>query len=694
MNKDIAILLPYKEQYTKEHAGAASIWVKDYIMESSLKDKTIIYGNLNKKFKPFSKNFKSLDFKGTFIKKNITYTAKLYEEYLKNEFKIIEIHNRPESLNYFLRKRIKSKIIFVFHNNPLDLRGSSTVKERIFIAENTDQIYFVSKWVKNKFFEGLPYKYRNNCDILYPAIKPLKKFPKKENIIIFSGKLNSSKGYDIFGKTVIKILDKYKNWKALAIGNEPREKYSFNHNRLRKIDWITHDEILNFYKKSSIAVVPSKWQEPFGRTAMESAAYGCSTITSKNGGLPETFKNPIFINNVNENELFKKIKYLIEKPNIRKKTQLENFRSVIHTLENKIRKIDTWKKLNLNYNFNIKRNKKLKILHVSTFDERNDHRLFNISIANKLSKGLIRNNHDVINFSYRSFLNKSLITKKNKVINDKVSSISDNYRPDLVIFGHNNILERTTISNIKKKYNSKFVLWYEDALGHRGKGPNWKNNLQLIEKNNDLIDTYFLTTHPSEIISKIKKNKMFFLPIPVDENIENLDIFNKKHRFKDLFFAFSHGVNFGKLKKGKSDEREFFINTLMNKYPNLNYNILGVSNHEPKWNYDFYDELSKCKIALNLSRGKPLKYTSSNRIASLIGNGIYTFIDKKTKFEDYFDENEMGFYSNSDDLGKKIEKLLSNPHKIDKYAKNGKKRYFDLFNNKRITNQIIEKTFS
>jgi len=55
---------------------------------------------------------------------------------------------------------------------------------------------------------------------------------------------------------------------------------------------------------------------------------------------------------------------------------------------------------------------------------------------------------------------------------------------------------------------------------------------------------------------------MFFLPIPVDENIENLNIFNNKYRFKDLFFAFSHGVNFGKLKKGKSDEREFFINSL------------------------------------------------------------------------------------------------------------------------------------
>ena len=79
----------------------------------------------------------------------------------------------------------------------------------------------------------------------------------------------------------------------------------------------------------------------------------------------------------------------------------------------------------------------------------------------------------------------------------------------------------------------------------------------------------------------------------------------------------------------------------MNNFPKINYNILGVSNHAPKWNYEFYKELSKCKIALNLSRGMPLRYTSSNRIASLIGNGIYTFIDQKTKFSDFFDENEI-----------------------------------------------------
>ena len=692
MNKQIAILLPYKEQYTRDHAGAASIWVKDYIKKSKFKDITLIYGNLDKKYKPFTKNFKSLDL-GRVIKKNISYTENLYKEYQKYKFKIIEIHNRPESLVHLLKKKIKTKFIFIFHNNPLDLRGSSSINERIFIAENTDQIYFVSKWVKNKFFEGLPYKYRNNCDILYPAIQPLNKFPKKENIIIFSGKLNSSKGYDVFGNAVVKILDKYKNWRALAIGNEPREKHNFIHKRFKILDWIKHDEILKYYKKSSISIVPSKWQEPFGRTALESAAYGCSTITSKNGGLPETFKNPIFLNKVNKENLFNEIKKLIDNPQLMQKIQKNNFKSVIHTIQKKIIKIDSWKGQNLDFKLNIKKNKSLKILHISTFDEKNDHRLFNISIANKISKGLIRNDHDVINFNYRAYIKKNLISGKNSLINNKIINICDNYRPDLLILGHNNVLDTNSIESIKIKYKSKIILWYEDALGHRGKGPNWRENLSLIEKNNLLIDNYFLTTHPSEIRTSIDRKKMFFLPIPVDENIENLELYKNNYKYKDLFFAFSHGVNFGKLKRGKSDERETFINDLMTNFPKINYNILGVSNHEPKWNYEFYKELSKCKIALNLSRGMPLRYTSSNRIASLIGNGIYTFIDQKTKYSDFFDENEMGFYKNINDLGKKIEILLSNPKKLQKFGRLGKKRYFELFNNKKITKEIIDFSF-
>ena len=693
MKNKIAILLPYKEKYNINKAGAASIWVKDYLSISKLKKHTTVYGNLLNKDKPLTKNYFNIDLTNKILKKNISYTEKFYQKYLKIKFKIIEIHNRPESLYYLIKKKIKSKLIFIFHNNPKDMRGSRTIKERIFLAEKTDQIYFVSKWVKDKFFEGLPYSHRNNCEILYPAIKPLKKFPSKQNLIIFTGKLNSSKGYDIFGKAIIKILEKYNNWKAIAIGNEPREKFDFSHKNFRILDWIQHDRILKYYSKSSISVVPSKWLEPFGRTAMESAAYGCATITSKNGGLPETFYNTLFLSKTTTEEIYKLIDLLIKNKNKRKLLQIKNFSNVKHKLENKVKKIDDLKNFYLNSKFNYNTGAKLKILHISQFDERNDYRLFNISICDKLSKGFIRNGHDVINFSYRNYLNRTFVRGKHETLNSKVLTIVDNYRPNLIVLGHNNFLYQNNIEFIKSYYNSKITLWFEDAVGHRGEGPNWKQNLSLIEKNNHFIDSYFVTTHPDELKTSIPRNKLNHLPIPVDENIEDLNIFENKNRYKDLFFALSHGVNFGKLKRGKKDERESFISQLINNYSNINYNILGISNESPKWNYNYYNELIKCKMALNLSRGKPLKFTSSNRIASLIGNGIYTFIDQGTQFNKIFNEDEAGSYKNVDDLGAKIEYLLTNEDKINEYGKNGKAKYFKLFNNKIISKNIINKTF-
>ena len=168
-----------------------------------------------------------------------------------------------------MNKDNKFKLIFIFHNNPLELRGSKTIKERLEILEKTDYIFFVSKWVKNKFFDGIEIKHRNNCDVLYPAIKQqniLKKNKKKN--IIFTGKLNSSKGYDIFLKAIIKILNKFEDWTATVIGNEPREKFYLNHKNLKIHSWKKHSDILDYYRKSSISVVNSKWEEPFGRTSM------------------------------------------------------------------------------------------------------------------------------------------------------------------------------------------------------------------------------------------------------------------------------------------------------------------------------------------------------------------------------------------------------------------------------------------
>ena len=44
----IATILPYKENYTKENAGAASLWVCDFFKHSKFKIKNIIFGSTSK----------------------------------------------------------------------------------------------------------------------------------------------------------------------------------------------------------------------------------------------------------------------------------------------------------------------------------------------------------------------------------------------------------------------------------------------------------------------------------------------------------------------------------------------------------------------------------------------------------------------------------------------------------------------
>ena len=245
--------------------------------------------------------------------------------------------------------------------------------------------------------------------------------------------------------------------------------------------------------------------------------------------------------------------------------------------------------------------------------------------------------------------------------------------------------------NLKEKFGVKIALWYED---HVMKGdPSYRKNLDLIEKNNDLIDHYFITTAPDIIKTIIKKNKLNFLPIPVDPNIENGKFYNVK-KDKDLFFALSHGVNYGKLKKNTIDERYDFINKLISHSNNqINFNILGLYNEEPKWNYDFNNELMTSKTALNLSRGGPNKYASSNRIASLMGNGVIPFIHSKVKYQDFFDNDEIIIYDRHDDLIENLIKIINKPKELKLRSIKSKKSYFNYFQNNIVADFIINRVF-
>ena len=242
MKNRIAILLPFKDHFTNSKAGSASIWVKDFNKKSKFKDNIYVCGNTDNlndiidKKRYLNINFLLSSFKS----KNIMYVNEFIKLDSKHNFELVEIHNRPSYVQYFLKRRGDLKLVLIFHNNPLKLGGSRSIEERIYLIEKCEKIIFVSNWVKEKFFEVLKRQNHDKCIVVYPSVGTIKKLPKKKNIILFVGKLNRSKGFHIFGASIIKILNKYTNWKAIVVGDEPREKYSFKHKNLEYKGWISH----------------------------------------------------------------------------------------------------------------------------------------------------------------------------------------------------------------------------------------------------------------------------------------------------------------------------------------------------------------------------------------------------------------------------------------------------------------------
>ena len=285
----IATILPYKENYTFSNAQAAAIWVCDFYKYSKYKKTNFIFGSTdtNDYLTKNYINIKISNIKSKLSSSTIEYCKNFILKAKKFNFDIIEIHNRPLVFTY-LKDIIKANYIIYFHNDPLSMKGSKSISERLNLLDKIDKIIFVSKWVQNRFFEGIDQKLLNKTEVVYPSIHKEKKLIKKNKQITFVGKLNESKGYDIYKDAIIKILNEFPEWSAYSIGDEKRKRPIIHHEHHFELGFLKHKKVLNVLNKSEIAVVPSRWEEPFGRTALESSSRGCATIISNRGGLPET----------------------------------------------------------------------------------------------------------------------------------------------------------------------------------------------------------------------------------------------------------------------------------------------------------------------------------------------------------------------------------------------------------------------
>ena len=629
----IATILPYKENYTVDKASAASLWVSEFYTKSRHKKNNFIYGHTKSK-NYLTKNYININLKN--LKSKLTSTTNEYAEKLikdlnSKNFNIIEIHNRPQLLLKLLNK-VKSRFIFYFHNDPLSMKGSKFINERLKILNSVDRLIFVSEWVRNRFFLDIDKKLQSKTDVIYPSVHKQKPSIKKKNII-FVGRLNHSKGYDLFKEAIIKILDEFPKWWAFSVGDEERRSIYISHSRHKELGFINHKDTLKLLNKSEIAVVPSRWDEPFGRTALESSSRGCATIISNRGGLTETTDYALILKRLDTKNIYQEIKMLIKHPQKKRKIQKLGRKNIKHLINNNTKLIDEIREnIFPRYSVNFIKNK-LKIINLYNQGQKHNHRLFNISLGKKFTNGFVRNGHDVLEISDRDYLrnNKSFSLIPNRINFQRfLIDTFKNYNPDVLFFGHTKNISLDTLETIRS-INKNLIIsqWNEDPVMN---GLNYsKQNISNIKLYADYVDHNFITTHPSVL-----------------------------------------------------------KNILIKKIPNIKYDFYGFLNKQPIWGNDFNNALINSKMALNLSRGRPTKYYSSNRIASIMGNGLLTFIDKNVGMSDFFNKEEIVFYSSINDLSNKI-KFYSRNDKLRRIiAKKGKTKYFKLFNESKITKYMID----
>ena len=332
----------------------------------------------------------------------------------------------------------------------------------------------------------------------------------------------------------------------------------------------------------------------------------------------------------------------------------------------------------------------MKILHISNFGDKHNARLY-WNQCFKITNGFIRNGHSVYNFSDRDRSRSTMLNKLNKnqsVQRDLIETIK-NYMPDLIVLGHADRINLDTLDEIRQNYTSKIIEWNVDNL-------HLDNTRNKLLQRSVFLDGIYSTTADDQISECVSDNFISFFPNIVDATVENMKIYDQTSHSKDVFFALSHGVGTGKLRKKnsikeKNDPRVKFMDSLKKKLPEIYFNLFGMNGVQPVWASNFDKNIKDCYMGICLQRKPLLKYGLSDRIAQYLGNGLMVFIENETQYYDILKRDEEAvYYDGVEDLVEKIKFYKQNKNKALQIARNGHKRIHSDFNERIITNYILD----
>lgn len=215
-----------------------------------------------------------------------------------NQQTLIHVHGGlPDDYGaYLLAKYFNLKTILTVHGASVysALRNKQQFVKTKKAIENSDLVVAVSNVVKRRIEKYTERK--GDINVIYNGINFHSKEKTIENDqiqILTVASLIERKGIIYAIKAVINLINKYNNIVYNIIGNGPMEKelkqfvakYGAE-SRIRFLNFMTHDKILDHMNKSDIFVLPS-WNEAFGVVYIEAMSFKVPIIGSKEEGISD-----------------------------------------------------------------------------------------------------------------------------------------------------------------------------------------------------------------------------------------------------------------------------------------------------------------------------------------------------------------------------------------------------------------------
>jgi len=220
----------------------------------------------------------------------------------------IEVHNKPDVARWLARLFPQRPVSLFLHNDPRTMRGARSPGARRRLLQCLAGVVTVSDFLCRAMLDGispaptrLPLVVHNTLDPAeLPQILPAR---DREQVILFVGRFVPEKAPDAFIAACAWALPRLSGWRAEVIGASgfsPGAADSRFISGLRPAAATAgvallgpqpHSEVLAAMARAAIVVVPSRWDEPFGMTALEAMACGAALACSGRGGLKEVTGN-------------------------------------------------------------------------------------------------------------------------------------------------------------------------------------------------------------------------------------------------------------------------------------------------------------------------------------------------------------------------------------------------------------------